>query len=73
MIKVTKINGTELVVNADFVEVIECTPDTIVTLNTGKKLILKDTVDEIVKKIIDYKKSMGDVIKVIDKSIPREN
>jgi len=42
MVKVTKINGAQLVINAELVELIEFTPDTIVTLTTGKKIILKE-------------------------------
>lgn len=68
MIKVTRMNGLELVINGDLVEFLESTPDTVITLTTGKKFVLKDTVDEVIQKVIDYKRSIG--IKVIEQ-VPR--
>ncbi len=55
MVKLTKINGKEFYVNADLMEFIESTPDTIITLTTGKKLIVKESADEVVDAIVDYK------------------
>ena len=56
MIKITRLNGTVLVVNADMIEFLEATPDTIVTLTDGRKLIAKESVDEVVEKVVEYKK-----------------
>ncbi|MFZ5640289.1 MAG: flagellar FlbD family protein [Bacillota bacterium] len=64
MIKVTRMNGLELVINGDLVEFLEATPDTVITLTTGKKFVLIDTVDEVIQKVIDYKRSIG--IKVVE-------
>lgn len=47
MIEVTKINGAKLMINPSIIEVIEETPDTVLTLTTGRKLILKETSHEI--------------------------
>lgn len=55
MIKLTKINGSEFFVNADLIEFIEATPDSIITLTTGKKLIVREDVDVIVDRFISYK------------------
>lgn len=57
VIKVRRLNQTELVVNADLIEFIEATPDTVISLTTGKKLVVLDSVDEIVSKVIKYRKS----------------
>lgn len=65
MIKVTRMNGLELVINGDMIEFLESTPDTVLTLTTGKKFVLKDTVDEVIQKVIDYKRSIG--IKVVER------
>lgn len=43
-------------VNSDLIETLESTPDTVVTLTDGNKLIVRDTMDEIQAKIIDYKR-----------------
>ncbi|MFI3231226.1 MAG: flagellar FlbD family protein [bacterium] len=58
MIRVTKLNDMELVINADFIELIQSVPDTTITLSTGQKIIVKESVDEIIDKIADYKKSI---------------
>lgn len=59
MIKVTRMNGCELVVNAELIEAIECTPDTVLTLTNGKKFVLKDSVEDVIEKVIAYRKSIG--------------
>ena len=56
MVKITRLNGTVLVVNADMIEFLEATPDTIVTLTDGRKLIAKESVDEVVEKVVESKK-----------------
>lgn len=43
MIDVTKMNGGSITVNADLIETVEETPDTIITLTTGKKIIVKES------------------------------
>lgn len=55
MIKLTKINGSEFYVNADLMEFMESTPDTIITLTTGKKLIVLESVEDVIDRIIQYK------------------
>ncbi len=59
MVKVTRMNGFDFVVNAELIEFIEATPDTVLTLTTGKKFVLKDTVEEVVNKVIEYRKTIG--------------
>ncbi len=56
MIYVTKLNNVEILLNEDLIEVIEETPDTIVTLTTGRKLIVKETKEELYQKVYEYKK-----------------
>ena len=55
MVKLTKINGQEFFMNADLMEFIESTPDTIISLTTGKKIIVKETAEEVINKVIEYK------------------
>ncbi|MEE2754427.1 MAG: flagellar FlbD family protein [Candidatus Latescibacterota bacterium] len=56
MVKITRLNGTILVVNSDLIEFLESTPDTIVTLTTGRKVIAKESVDELIDKVVEYKR-----------------
>ena len=60
MISVTRINGEELVINAELIELVESTPDTFITLTTGRKLIVRDAEDEIVSKVIDYRRRISE-------------
>ncbi len=55
MIKVTQLNGKELVINAELISCLEAAQNTIITLTTGNKIVVNDTVDEIIQKVIDYK------------------
>ena len=55
MITVTKINDRDIVVNCDLIELIESTPDTTITTTTGRKIILLDTVEQVLEKVIAYK------------------
>lgn len=55
MVRLTKINGQEIYVNNDLIEFIESTPDTIISLTTGKKLIIKETVEEVIDKVLEFK------------------
>ena len=47
MINVTRINNTKLIINAEWIETIESTPDTVITLTNGKKYIVAEGVEEI--------------------------
>ncbi len=59
MIKLSRLNGQELVVNAEMIEKIEAKPDTIITLTTGDQYIVRDTVDEIIDKVTRYKQKIN--------------
>jgi flagellar protein FlbD len=57
MIKVTKLNGSELVVNADLIEFVESTPDTLISLTTGRKIMVREGLDDVVGKALAYRRS----------------
>ncbi|MDI6604118.1 MAG: flagellar FlbD family protein [Thermoanaerobacteraceae bacterium] len=58
MISVTRINGDEFIVNADLIEFIEETPDTVISLTTGRRIVVKESKDEIINKVILYKRKI---------------
>ena len=58
MIKVTRLNGKEFVVNAELIQYVEATPDTIITLVNHEKLVVKEPVDEIVRRTVEYGRSL---------------
>ena len=61
MIKVTRLNDKELIINCDLIEFLEATPDTTITTSTGKKIIAKETIDEIIHRVIAFK---GEINKI---------
>lgn len=58
MIELTKLNGTVLSVNPELIEVVESTPDTVVTLTTGRKLIVKESRQEVKNLVLLYKRDV---------------
>ncbi|BCG59680.1 flagellar FlbD family protein [Paenibacillus sp. URB8-2] len=59
MISVTRLNGSPMWLNALLVEMVEESPDTYITLVTGKRLIVLEKADEVIAKIRDYNKEIG--------------
>lgn len=55
MINVTRMNGTELTINSELIETIEEVPDTVITLTTGKKIIVKESRQKVVNLVKLYK------------------
>ncbi len=55
MILLRRINGTELGVNADLIERVESTPDTVLTLVDGTKYVVAEPAGEVVARIIDFR------------------
>jgi len=58
MIKVTRLSGKEFVVNADLLLTVEETPDTVLTLVNHEKLVVKERADEVVRRVIEYHRSV---------------
>ncbi len=55
MIQITKLNKDKAYISADLVEIVEASPDTAITMQGGKRLVVLDSVEDVVKKIIRYK------------------
>lgn len=58
MIEVTKINGTKVLVNPLLFEIIEETPDTVITLTTGRKIIVKESRQDVKNLVKLYRKDI---------------
>lgn len=59
MINLTRLNGQNLAINGDLIERIEDRPDTIITLITGNQFIVKDSVEQVMEKVIQYKQRVN--------------
>lgn len=58
MIEVTKLNGDRIVVNADHLELVEAHPDTTLVLENERRIVVRDSVKEIVAKVVEYQRSI---------------
>lgn len=54
MIKLTRLNGKPLVVNAELIKTVESTPDTLITLLNGDHILVQESCDEVVRRAIEY-------------------
>ncbi|CDB90933.1 MAG: flagellar FlbD family protein [Christensenellales bacterium] len=61
MIDVTKMNGSKVTVNTDLIETVEEMPDTVITLTTGKKFIIKESRQEVKNLVILYKRECNSI------------
>jgi flagellar protein FlbD len=56
MIKVTRLNDSKLVINADLIEFVEALPDTIISLTTGKKIVVRESADEVISRVAAFRR-----------------
>ena len=56
MIRVTRLNGKPFAVNAEVIETIDVTPDTILTLVNGKKIVVKESFEEVIERVVEYRR-----------------
>ena len=58
MIRLTRLNGKEFFLNAELIKFVEQTPDTVVTLINGEKVIVSETADHVVDRVIEFGKRL---------------
>ena len=58
MVEVTKINGAKVLINPDLMELVEETPDTVITFTTGRKIIVKESRQEVKNLVKLYRKDI---------------
>jgi flagellar protein FlbD len=56
MIRLTRMNRLPMVLNSDLIEHVEATPDTVIALTTGQKLVVLESADEVVQKVIEFRR-----------------
>ena len=59
MIQVTRLNRSTFVLNAEWIETVEATPDTVITMVNGKKFVVTESVGEILSRVVEYKNSVA--------------
>lgn len=62
MIELTKINGAPIVLNSDLIEYIEETPDTVITMTNGEKIVVQDRMVEIIEKVVRFRRVISGLV-----------
>ena len=62
MIHVTRLNHTPLVINSDLIEHIESTPDTVISLTTGQKIVVLESTEEVIERIRQFRQSIMPIL-----------
>ena len=65
MIRLTRLNGTSFTLNAELIEQVERTPDTVITTVAGNNFVVKDTVDDVIEKVICYRNKIASMKKTL--------
>ncbi|QTH45899.1 flagellar FlbD family protein [Cohnella sp. LGH] len=71
MIQVTRLNGTKFHLNALLIETVEETPDTIITLTTGRKFIVIENSSDVIRAIRHYLRSIGVLAAITNPADPQ--
>lgn len=58
MIYVTRLNHTPVVLNCDLIEHVETTPDTVISLTNGEKMMVLESADEIIERVVRFRRAI---------------
>lgn len=67
MVALTRLNGQQFVLNSDQIESIESTPDTHITMMNGKRYMVQNSIEDVVRKAVKYRQLCGQAPAVVDK------
>lgn len=73
MVALRKINGQEFVINADLIESLESTPDTLITLTSGKKMMVRNSLEDVVRKAVKYKQLTNQSLQILQRESVKGN
>jgi flagellar protein FlbD len=66
MIKLHKLNGGEVVINAELIESLEPGQETVISLATGNRYIVRESADEVTQKVLEYRRQVNADRKVVN-------
>jgi len=58
MIRLTRINQIPLILNADLIEHLETTPDTVISMTNGQKFVVLESSDDVIRKVIEFRREI---------------
>jgi flagellar protein FlbD len=70
MIKVSLMNGSEIALNSDLIEFVEATPDTVISLSTGKKVMVHESVSEVLDRIVEFRRRLNGPVEDLRRGRP---
>jgi flagellar protein FlbD len=70
MIQLTRLNNSALIVNSDLVKFVEQSPDTVITLVNGEKILVREKADEVLSRIVQFRRSVLQGIMSYTNNIP---
>ena len=70
MIRLTRLNNRPLVINSDLIKFIENAPDTVITLVSGEKMVVLETTQEVINRIVEYRRQLRVPVTT---AVPSEN
>jgi len=73
MIRLTRLNRAGLVVNCDLIEHIEMTPDTVLSMTTGQRITVLETAEEVIRRVIDFRRLILQVPEITGLEAQSEN
>jgi flagellar protein FlbD len=59
MIRLTRINHVPLVLNADLIEHVETTPDTVIAMTNGQKFVVRESAGQVIEKVIEFRRAIA--------------
>lgn len=73
MIRVSRLNRTEFFVNAHLIQSVESNPDTLILLSNGEKLLVRESAEEVVDRVVRYRRSLADRPHLRHHPLPEES
>ena len=58
MIQLTRLNHSQLAINSDLIKFVEAAPDTVLTLVTGEKVVVRETTREVIERVREFRRSI---------------
>jgi flagellar protein FlbD len=58
MIRLTRLNNQALTVNSDLIKFVEQSPDTLITLVSGEKIVVRESAEEVLARIVEFRRSV---------------
>jgi flagellar protein FlbD len=58
MIRLTRLNGSSIALNSDLIKFVENAPDTVITLINGEKVIVRESTEDLIRKLVEFRRSV---------------